>query len=389
MRTAAQDERDARDGDGGRGVKVFFLGPSSASHVTRWVRHHRALGLEVSLGTMHFVPPEEDHGVVRLADRLTPGPTSLTTLLQAVPRARRALRTIAPDITCAYYMSSYGLLAALSGARPWVGAAAGGDVLVDPFDSFAMRVRTRVLLGITLARVAAMLAWAPHVADRLVELGVPRDRILVQPRGVNQALFRYREPRRRDALEPLRVLSIRWLKPLYRVDTLVRALGLLAARGVAFEARIGGDGPERPKLEALARELGITERVAFIGTVASDDVPEALAWCDAYVSTSSSDGASSSLFEALSVGAYPIVTDIVANRPFVDEGRTGALFGVGDHEALARALERVATDDALRVRAIGLARALVAETLDFDRNMTRIADFLARVARDGRARAAP
>jgi glycosyltransferase involved in cell wall biosynthesis len=362
-------------------VRVLFLGPASASHVTRWVRHLRDRGHEVRLASMHAIPPAVSDGSVPLADRLTEGPTRLPTLLQAVGRTRRAFREFQPDVVCAYYMASYGLLAALSRVRPWVGAAAGGDVLVDPFDGLGTKIRNGPVLRVVLGRAAGMLAWAPHVAERLEQLGVPPQRILVQPRGVNRSLFGYRPPRERSPEEPLRIFSLRWLKPLYRVDTLIRALGHLDRDGIPFEARIAGEGSEQPKLETLAREQGLANKTAFVGRLEADDVPDALQWADVYVSTSSSDGASSSLFEAMSVGCYPVVTDIPANRGLVDDGRTGALFPVGDDVALAARLTTLARDDARRRAAIEAGRDFVADRLDYDRNMRRIESFLEAVAR--------
>lgn len=363
-------------------MRVLFLGPGSAVHVTRWVEHLRGRGHDVLLASMHPVPPHLSECSAPLADEITPGATSLRTLVQAVGRARRLFRDHRPDVVCAYYMASYGMVAALSGVRPWVGAAAGGDVLVDPFDGLRTRIRNGPVMRHVLRRSSGMLAWAPHVGARLEHLGVPRDRILVQPRGVNRTLFRYREPRTRTDGEPLRVLSMRWLKPLYRVDTLVAALGRLGRAGIPFEARIGGDGPERGRLEAMAREHKVEDRTTFLGALEPDDVPEVLRWADVYVSTSSSDGASSSLFEALSIGVFPVVTDIAANRELIRPGETGALFPVGDATALADALERLAADDTHRREVIEASRELVAERLDYDRNMRRIEGFLEAVAEE-------
>lgn len=365
-------------------MRVVFLGPGSSVHVTRWVRQLLDRGHEVTLASMHPVP--EDLGPVShpLAKELTPGATSVRTLLGAVGETRRLLRRLQPDLVCAYYMASYGLLAALAHAHPWVGAAAGGDVLVDPLDSLPTRIRNRLVVRWVLRNAEGMLAWAPHVGARLEQLGVDREKILVQPRGVDQELFPHRPPRERSTEDPLRVLSVRWLKPLYRVDTLVEALGHLSKRGVPFDVRIAGDGPERGRLEALARERGVDDRVTFAGTLEPEQVPGELAWADVYVSTSTSDGASSSLFEAMSVGAYPVVTDIPANRGLIDPQANGTLFPVGDAEALAGALEALAGDDAGRRHGIERGRAIVAERLDYRRNMRRIESFLAAVARGDR-----
>ena len=131
-------------------MRVLFLGPASASHVTRWVEHLRFRGHDVLLASMHAIPPEFAEGSVALAPRLTEGPTGMGTLLRSVGAARRAARDFGPDVVCAYYMASYGLLAALARLRPWVGAAAGGDVLVDAYDGFGTRVRNGPVLRVVL-----------------------------------------------------------------------------------------------------------------------------------------------------------------------------------------------------------------------------------------------
>ncbi len=364
-------------------MRILFFGPATSPHATRWVSHLNRQGHEVTLATLHEIPPEETAYSVPLLKCLSKGPTSLRMIPEARASGRRLYREIQPDLTLAYYMTSYGFVAALCSPGPLVGAAAGGDVLVDDFDSWSKKMRNRLLVSWVLRRFDGMLAWAPHVADRLVELGFSRERTLVQPRGVDLNLFPYRQSRLRAADDPLRILSIRWLKPLYRVDTLVDALLRLGERGVPFEARIGGDGPERPRLERRVEEGGLGAKVRFLGKVAPPAIPEVLAWSDVYVSTSSTDGASSSLFEAMAVGTYPVVTKIAANSPFVREGETGDLFDVGDAESLARHLGDLAEDDERRIRGIESARVFVKEELDYAKNMSRIERFIEALARGG------
>jgi glycosyltransferase involved in cell wall biosynthesis len=177
----------------------------------------------------------------------------------------------------------------------------------------------------------------------------------------------------------MRIVSLRWLKPLYRVDTLIEALGMLAMRGNSFTARIVGDGPERERLERRARELGIRERVDFLGTIDANGVVESLLWAHVYVSTSSTDGASSSLFEALATGAFPIVTRIPANMASLDGKEVGSFFAVGDAEGLAAQLEVVAKDEAKRIAGARQGRALAERDYDLEKNQERIVSFLRRI----------
>jgi glycosyltransferase involved in cell wall biosynthesis len=352
-------------------MRILFFGPGSSWHVTRWADAMRRLGHEVTLASMHPIDPAFADGAVALAPALAEGATSPSTLLRSARRARQLVRSLRPDVGLAYYMSSYGLLAALSGQRPYVGAAAGGDVLVDPFDRPPRRAVNRALLTVALGRAAGMLCWAPHVADRLAALGVPRERILVQPRGVDLREFAYRPPTV-DPHRPLRVFSSRLFKPLYRIDTLVEALVLLEQRGCPVEARLAGWGPEKERLAAIARDGGAAGRVHFLGKVPPARMPEEMRWADVYVSTSSTDGASATLFEALAIGLFPVVSDIPANRAFLEEDATGLFFPVGDAAALADRLELLARERGRVREGVEASRGLVREQLDYGRNIERI-----------------
>ena len=362
-------------------MRILFLGPASSWHVTRWARRLGDLGHEVTLASMHAIPEEVRDLGVPLAASLGQGATSPSTLLSAVRRARALVTERRPDLVLAYYMSSYGLVAALSGGRPFVGAAAGGDVLVDPFDGPLRRAVNRGVLALALARCDGMLCWAPHVAARLVELGFREQRILVQPRGVDLGRFRWRSPEA-DPERPLRIFSIRLFKPLYRLETLAEALVELRRRGVPFEAHLAGWGPERERIERILAEGRAADAVRFLGRVDPADVPRAMAWADVYVSTSSTDGASAALFEALAVGLFPVVSDIPANRAFLEPGRTGLFFPVGDTGALADALAGLAADRGRIVDGVHAARDLVRERLDFETNIGRIAAWLERVVEE-------
>ena len=64
-----------------------------------------------------------------------------------------------------------------------------------------------------------------------------------------------------------RIVSIGALTALKAHDVLLQAAALLAAEGRAFDVQIAGDGPERRRLEGLAAELGVADRVHFLGEV--------------------------------------------------------------------------------------------------------------------------
>ncbi len=131
------------------------------------------------------------------------------------------------------------------------------------------------------------------------------------------------------------------------VDILLTALGILNARGVAFQARLGGNGPV-DRFRDLAQENGITDRVDFLGWVDEAAVARTLAEADLFVLPSRAENQPVSILEAMAHGLPVVATRIGAIPEQVVDGVTGSIVPPEDAEALADALERLCLDPNLR-----------------------------------------
>jgi glycosyltransferase involved in cell wall biosynthesis len=98
---------------------------------------------------------------------------------------------------------------------------------------------------------------------------------------------------------------------------------------------IAGDGQEREALLKEAENLNVSSFIEFLGRVPHEKVADLLATADIYVSTSLYDGTSVSLLEAMGSGAFPVVTDIPANREWITNGQNGFLVPFDEEEYLA------------------------------------------------------
>lgn len=143
-------------------------------------------------------------------------------------------------------------------------------------------------------------------------------------------------------------------------DTLIRALGLLPAED--FELWLVGQGERREALEALAQELGVKERVRFLGV--RMDVPQVLQAADFVVMSSHFEGLSLSNIEGMSVGK-PFLASDVDGLHEVTQG-AGILFPHQDAEALAREIKALDADSA-RYREV--AERCHARAMQFDINV--------------------
>jgi glycosyltransferase involved in cell wall biosynthesis len=145
------------------------------------------------------------------------------------------------------------------------------------------------------------------------------------------------------------------LVPEKGADVLLDALAQLPAALGPVRARIVGDGPERPRLEARARELGLGARVEFLGHVARDEVQRRLAPAAVQVVPSRwAEPFGLVTIEAMARGT-PVVASATGAAPeLVRDGETGFLVAPGDAAALARCLAGLLPDPA-RLARIGEA----------------------------------
>ena len=150
---------------------------------------------------------------------------------------------------------------------------------------------------------------------------------------------------------------------------------------------LAGEGPERESLEALATQLGIADRVRFLGR--REDVPQLLATCDVFALPSLYEGSSLAVLEAMAA-RIPIVSSAIGGTDeLIEDGRSGLLVAPGDAEGLAAALRRVIDDLALRESLAARARERVEAGLTREQMAARVSgvyrELLGEAQGDGEA----
>ena len=277
--------------------------------------------------------------------------------LKTIRPVRRAVREIRPDIVFGLYLSSGGLLACLSG-HPHIAVSAHGS---DVNTRIGSRLWRRIFRW-QARRACVVHAVSDGLADTLArDFGLDRGRIIVSPIGVDPDELGYVDPAARPNAG--RIVCTRAHVPVYDQPTLVRALKRLRDGGVACHL-VYASARNEELTRPLVRKMGLDEAVTFLGGYAFEELPGILGGADVYVSAATSDGTSQSLLEAMSTGTFPVVTDIPANRPWVEHERNGLLFPPGDDAALAECLARAFDDADLRARAAPINRRIVLEKAD-------------------------
>jgi glycosyltransferase involved in cell wall biosynthesis len=165
-------------------------------------------------------------------------------------------------------------------------------------------------------------------------------------------------------------------RPLKRIDDVLRVF-CEVQKVVPAILLLVGDGPERPRIEALTRELELTESVYFLGL--QRDFLTALRHSEVFLLASTTEGFGLSALEALSCG-IPVVGSRVGGVPeVVRDGQTGLLCDAGDIAAMTRAVLRLLQDRALHRQMSRAARASVQAFWRKDPMVSLYEDFYHRV----------
>ncbi len=348
-------------------MRVCFLADGSSVNTRSWVEHFsKVLGHDVHVLSMS--PPADLGPSIGVHDLSVvegePGFAGRVANLGKIPRVRRIVGAIAPDLVVGYRVASYGFLAAMSGFHPFVVVAQSQLIVGKPF-----RAQKRIPVRMTLRRADLIHSWAPHMSKRLVELGASPEKIFECPRGIDLTRF---APRDGDAEDEYSVVTTRSLQRHYRLGVVLQALALVREEVPSVTGAVAGTGNCAAELEGLTRDLGIEDRVWFAGGVAYDELPGLLGKSSVYVAAVRVDGVSASLLEAMARGCFPVVWDNEANRYWIDNGRNGFLVAGTGPEAYAEAITAALSDRDLRARAAEINRAIVEERGDLSKNMKTI-----------------
>ncbi|WP_421862729.1 glycosyltransferase family 4 protein [Motiliproteus sp.] len=167
----------------------------------------------------------------------------------------------------------------------------------------------------------------------------------IVPNIVNLELFRYREPQPIGKAPHLVVT--RNLEALYGNRYAIEALAKLSQIYPDSRMTLAGDGPDRPALEQLVNDLGLSERVRFSGRLERQQIADLYAEADILLNPTTADNMPNSLLEAMACGV-PVITTNVGGIPFmVEDQHTALLVSPRDSEALANAVDQLIQSPAL------------------------------------------
>ncbi|MCK4352699.1 glycosyltransferase family 4 protein [candidate division WOR-3 bacterium] len=263
--------------------------------------------------------------------------------LRCIPRIKRLIREIKPDVLHGHYISDYGFYAAASSFRPLILTAWGSDILVDSVKSWIARWQVKY----ALKKVDLITVDSKHVRNRVVLLGANFSKIREVQWGVDLENFTnkranlYERKEFCDRLEikngPI-ILCPRGFEEVYNSDIIIKSIFKVLKEIPKLTFIFLGKGRNKEKIIKLAKSLNVGHATRFPGQIEHNEMPIFYRVADIVISIPSSDSTSVSLLEAMAYGCFPIVSDLPANREWIKDGKNGLLVNPRDSIDLSNAI---------------------------------------------------
>jgi glycosyltransferase involved in cell wall biosynthesis len=281
---------------------------------------------------------------------------AFTYLFAALPVLRRILKTERVDVVHYFFGLPTGLLSLYSHGitrKPYIISLRGSDVPLYDRDSSKLML----LHGITRSlshriwRGASSVFAVSHGLRELAEESFPDVSVEVIHNGVDVIDGKSAIAGAREG-SPLKLLCVSRLIPRKGISDLLEALA--RSEDLDYVLKVAGEGPSDAALVRLAAELGIADRVQFIGYKSAQELNHYYVEADAFVLPTRSDAFANVILEAMAAGLPVIATRVGGVGEAVLDGETGILVEPRRPDQLATAIALLANDRDL-ARRYGLA----------------------------------
>ena len=364
---------------------ICYLANAAAIHTVRWVNYFAEHDWKVDLITWH--PPtsnSEIHPAVNIHHIFFP--PHYIARYGALLEITRLIKKICPDIIHAHYISHFGILAGLygrlSGFRPIVLTAWGSDILVD------VEVFKKWLITYALKRVDLITCDGSNLRKALIELGTEPQKIYRICWGTDTRKFNP-EQRSEKIREDLgisnspTIISSKNLEIPYDIESLVKSIPIVLKKVPEAKFVIAGRGSQETVLKQLAKSLGVSDSVRFVGWIPSDEYPQYLASADIYVCTSLSDGGLAiSTKEAMACRLPVVITNLEVNTEWIKDGENGFVVPLQDPESLAEKIIYLIEHEDIRMKFGELGRKMVKERFEYDKELKKVENLYEQLIRE-------
>lgn len=243
----------------------------------------------------------------------------ISSRLKTVSEIKKQIKEFSPSIIHVHQANSiafYALKAAQKSNIPKILTAWGSDILVVPKKSWLLKK----MVQFNLRHADAFTSDSEFMAQEMRKLVPERELdILIANFGIE--LLDLKLPKENI------IYSNRLHKKLYRIDKVINGFKIFIdnSKDKTWKLIIAATGDETETLRYLVEQLGLSEKVEFVGWVNKEQNAEFYSKAKIFVSIPESDATAISLLEAMAYGCIPVLSELPANQEWIGDGRNGII----------------------------------------------------------------
>ena len=257
---------------------------------------------------------------------------------------------------------------------PYIVSLRGGDVPgFRPYDFKTFHKLIGPFLRVIWHQADAVIANSNGLRDLAIAFDSSIE-IPIIPNGVDGSHYKndFRE------WSPARLFSVGRIVYQKGLDLGLRALAQL--KDLNWEWRIAGDGPQIDSLKSLAQELGISDRVIFLGWQSREELTRWYRHSNLFLFPSRHEGMPNAVLEAMSSGLPVVATRIAGSEELVLDGVTGLLVNAEDVDSLRDGLNRLIVEEKTRIQMGQASRQRVETEYSWENVARQYSDYLEKIS---------
>jgi len=267
-----------------------------------------------------------DYPTVELSFKL-----KIKNLFSTVRGIKKQITSFQPNIIHVHQANSYAFFALLASRKssiPIVLTAWGSDVLLLP----KINVLLKKMVQFNLRNADFLTCDSTFMAQEMEKFVTLKNKILVANFGIDVTPV--------NCPKENIIYSNRLHKKLYRVDKIIEAFARFKQNNERKDwcLVVAATGTETDNLKKKASSLGLTNDIDFVGWIQKEDNEQWYSKAKIWVSIPESDATSISLLEAMACGSIPVVSDLPANREWIQSGVNGIVVEDLDSDFISEAL---------------------------------------------------
>lgn len=325
-------------------MRVLLLSDTYSEHTEKWALGLASIGVEVGLFSFNkasynwFENKNNIHLLFQPSEEINPnsGFTKIS-YISHLRLLKKKIKRFKPDILHAHYATSYGLVGALSGFKPFVLSVWGSDVYEFPKKTLLHKK----IFQFNLKKAAVILSTS-HVMKNEVKLYTDKE-VYVTPFGIDTDLFKPLNSFKKDDI--IRIGTIKPIEEKYGISDIIEAARLLIAKYPEKNFRFYLIGPSYniSYYTSLMEEKKVSAYFEITGRIPFSEIQQYHNLLDVFLNVSVDDSESFGVaaVEAMACEKPVIVTDVGGLMEVVDNGKFGLIVPKKNPAAIVAAIEKI------------------------------------------------